>query len=65
MSQIVKKKDIFMAQNVNNSGKKKYDNLLFTGILLVAFYINLRTKCVFLVMFRPPSPLVRICMHQS
>ena len=56
MSQIVKKKDIFMAQNVNNSGKKKYDNLLFTGILLVAFYINLRTKCVFLVMFRPPLP---------
>ena len=34
----------------------RYDNWLFTGILLVAFYINLRTKCVFLVMFRPPLP---------
>ena len=56
MSQIVKKKDIFMAQNVNNSGKKSMIICYLLVFLLVAFYINLRTKCVFLVMFRPPLP---------
>ena len=30
---------------------------------IVGTSINLRTKCVFLVMFRPPSPLVHMCMH--
>ena len=44
-----------MKSNANHYGLNVSD--------IVAFSRDLRTKCVLLVMFRPPLPLVRICMH--